>query len=219
MPRQARNVFANIPHHITQRGNRQADVFFSDDDKDCYLKLLLEYSKQHNVAVLAYCLMTNHIHLILKPSTADGLQKVLKPLHMRYTQYINKIKGWKGILWQGRFFSSVLDDKYLYHAFRYVENNPVRAKIVETPTDYQYSSARHHCGLVNDELIANYNFGVVKEDYKNYLMSAEDKCSVDILRRNIGKGLPCGSDDFIAKLSKGVGRNLLYKSVGRPKKG
>ncbi|SMN12449.1 Transposase and inactivated derivatives [uncultured Candidatus Thioglobus sp.] len=85
MPRQARSVFANIPHHITQRGNRRGDVFFCDADKDYYLQLLQEYTLKHGVAVLAYCLMTNHIHLILQPTTVDGLQKVLKPLHMRYS--------------------------------------------------------------------------------------------------------------------------------------
>ena len=87
MPRQARNVFANIPHHVTQRGNRKEDVFFSDIDKDYYLKLLKQYSQEHEVEVLAYCLMTNHIHLILKPSTEEGLQKVLKPAYALFTVY------------------------------------------------------------------------------------------------------------------------------------
>ncbi|WP_066042712.1 transposase [Bathymodiolus septemdierum thioautotrophic gill symbiont] len=104
MPRQARSVFANIPHHVTQRGNRKTDVFFCDKDKDYYLELLQEYTTKHQVKVLAYCLMTNHIHLILQPATADGLQKVLKLLHMRYSQYINKQQNTSGILWQGRFF-------------------------------------------------------------------------------------------------------------------
>jgi len=85
--------------------------------------------------------MTNHIHLILKPSTENSLQKVLKPLHMRYAQYINKKKNWSGHLWQGRYFSSALDEQYTYHAFRYIENNPVRAKMVNSAVDYRYSSA------------------------------------------------------------------------------
>ena len=87
MPRQARSVFANIPHHIIQKGNRNCDVFFCDADKDYYLELLQTYTNKHQIDILAYCLMTNYIHLILKTATADGLQKVLKLVHMRYSQY------------------------------------------------------------------------------------------------------------------------------------
>jgi putative transposase len=219
MPRQARNVFANIPHHVTQRGNRKEDVFFSDIDKDYYLKLLKQYSQEHEVEVLAYCLMTNHIHLILKPSTEEGLQKVLKPLHMRYSQYINKKKNWSGHLWQGRYFSSALDEQYTYYAFRYVENNPVRAKMVENAADYKYSSARHHCGLVNDQMISDYDFGISKNNYKDYLIESSGQKNIGVLRRNINKNLPCGNDSFVAKLSKHVGKDLAFKSIGRPKKG
>ena len=219
MPRQARNVFANIAHHVTQRGNRQEDVFFSDVDKDYYLKLLKQYSQDHEVEVLAYCLMTNHIHLILKPSTEKGLQEVLKPLHMRYSQYINKKKNWSGHLWQGRYFSSALDEQYTYYAFRYVENNPVQAKMVSKATDYQYSSARHHCGLLTNKLISKYDIGVSKQEYEAYLEQTTDQTSVDILRRNVNKGLPCGSNEFVAELGKKLGRDLFFKQIGRPKKG
>jgi REP element-mobilizing transposase RayT len=104
MPRQSRTVFAGIPHHITQRGNRREDIFFADEDRDAYLTWLREYSEKFDVEILAYCLMTNHIHLVAVPADDDGLQRVLKPLHMRYAQRINRARGWKGHLWQGRFF-------------------------------------------------------------------------------------------------------------------
>ena len=162
--------------------------------------------------------MTNHIHLILKPSTEEGLQKVLKPLHMRYSQYINKKKNWSGHLWQGRYFSSALDEQYTYYAFRYVENNPVRAKMVENAADYKYSSARHHCGLVNDQMISDYDFGISKNNYKDYLIESSGQKNIGVLRRNINKNLPCGNDSFVAKLSKHVGKDLAFKSIGRPKK-
>ena len=126
MPRQARVVFPNIPHHIIQRGNRREDVFFSDSDRKQYLEWLKEYCKEQKVEILAYCLMTNHIHLIAVPTTQDGLQKVLKPLHMRYAQKINRERGWKGHFWQGRYFSSPLDGEYLLFTTRYIERNPIR---------------------------------------------------------------------------------------------
>ena len=106
MPRLSRTVFAGVPHHITQRGNRRENVFFSEEDRSVYLGWLKAYCDKYKVEVLAYCLMTNHIHLIAVPKSEDGLQKVLKPLHMRYAQRINRNRGWKGHLWQGRFFSS-----------------------------------------------------------------------------------------------------------------
>ncbi len=104
MPRLARSVFANMPHHITQRGNRREDVFFDDADRAAYLAWLAEYAAEHGVVVAGYCLMTNHVHLVLIPSTEDGLQKVLKPLHMRYAQRVNRLRGQQGHVWQGRYF-------------------------------------------------------------------------------------------------------------------
>lgn len=221
MPRQPRSAFAHIPHHITQRGNRRSDVFFCDKDKDYYLKLLQKYTLKHQVDILAYCLMTNHIHLILKPSTEDGLQKALKPVYMRYSQYINKQQNSSGILWQGRFFSSPLDEQYTYYAFAYVENNPVAAKMTEQAIDYQYSSARHHVGIVKDALITDYDIGVKQDGYQAYLqsMAKEKHAEIEILNRNTYKGLPCGNDDFIMNLSTKIGRDLSFKNVGRPKKG
>ncbi len=219
MPRQARSVFANIPHHITQRGNRRSDVFFCDENKDYYLELLQEYTIKHKVHILAYCLMSNHIHLILLPTTEDGLQKVLKPLHMRYSQYINKQQKTTGILWQGRFFSSPLDERYTFFCFAYVENNPVEAGIVEVVTDYKYSSSRHHTGIELNALVYDYDIGVQKNGYLDYLQSmAKQKNLKTIIKTNTRKGLPCGNDDFIKKLSAIIGRDLSFRDIGRPKK-
>lgn len=222
MPRVARSVFPNIPHHITQRGNRQEDVFFNDDDRFIYLEWLMFYCEKYDVAVLAYCLMTNHIHLILTPHSKDGLQQVLKPLHMRYSQYINKIKGWKGHLWQGRFFSSPLDDAYTWSAIRYVERNPVQAGMIEKAEDYLWSSAAAHCGLIKSPLLAelpNSMDGISKEDWSGWLSMPENQARIAIIRRNIEKGLPCGDNTFISNLERIAKKSLQYKPRGRPIKG
>ena len=219
MPRLARNVFPGIPHHITQRGNRREDIFFSEEDRLIYLQWLAEYCQKHKVEILAYCLMTNHIHLILKPSNEDGLQRVLKPLHMRYAQRVNKANGWKGHLWQGRFFSSALDESYTWSAIRYVERNPVRAGMVAKAEEYLWSSAATHCGLKDDKLIgkpADAERAISEQEWSEWLASAGDEESINILRRNIEKGLPCGGDNFIGKLEKLSGRKLLYRPQGRP---
>jgi len=150
MPRVARTVFADLPHHITQRGNRRETVFFNDEDRICYLSWLKEYSDKHNIEILAYCLMTNHVHLVVVPFTEESLQRVLRPLHMRYAQRINREHGWDGHLWQGRFFSCPLDEIYMWAAVRYVERNPVRAGLVRRAEDYDWSSAAGHCSLKED---------------------------------------------------------------------
>lgn len=222
MPRLARVILPNIPYHVTQRGNRREDVFFNDDDRTFYLSLLKEYCDKHFVEVWAYCLMTNHIHLILRPTTREGLQKVLKPLHMRYAQRINKREGWKGHLWQGRFFSSALDEAYTHSAIRYVEQNPVRTKMVESPEKYAWSSAAAHMGIAESGLLSKILSAYKPADtceWGMYLARETPQEHIDILRRNVEKGLPCGKEQFIKNLETLTKRDLSYRPVGRPVKG
>ena len=222
MPRQARVVFPNIPHHIIQRGNRREDVFFSDSDRKQYLEWLKEYCKEHKVEILAYCLMTNHIHLIAVPSTEDGLQRVLKPLHMRYAQKINRERGWKGHFWQGRYFSSPLDGEYLLFTTRYIERNPIRVKKVRKAENYKWSSARGHCGTAQDDILTTKMKWLNKyegiDNWSQWLSIKEEKEKTDLIRRNTEKGIPTGSGRFIRRLEKLSDRVLEYRPIGRPRK-
>ena len=131
MPRMARVVIPGCPHHLTQRGNRREDVFFTAADRQRYLELLAEYAEKHGLAVQAYCLMTNHVHLVVVPRAEASLGAALKPVHMRYAQHVNWTQHIGGRLWQGRFFSCPLDEEHLWAAVRYVECNPVRAGMGE----------------------------------------------------------------------------------------
>ena len=222
MPRLARTVCARVPHHITQRGNRCEDVFFTGDDRETYLAWLKDYADQHAVDILAYCLMTNHVHLIAAPADEDGLQRVLKPLHMRYAQRVNRSRGWKGHVWQGRYFSSALDEDYLWAAVRYVERNPVRARMVRKAENYRWSSAAAHCRSGPDPVLTLKPFWqkqfAGRGDWSVWLVEGDAPQRLEILRRNIDKGLPCGSEKFIQKLEKQSGRALQYRPRGRPKK-
>jgi putative transposase len=223
MPRLARSVFAGVPHHVTQRGNRREDVFFDDEDRKTYLKWLNEYAVEHGVEVVAYCLMTNHIHLILVPSTEDGLQKVMKPLHMRYAQRLNRARGQQGHVWQGRYFSSVLDGDYLRSCLRYVERNPVRARMVRKAENYAWSSARGHCGLVADPLLkttkSSWRDAIADvKSWSQWLAEPDADEALLVLRRNTMMGLPCASGSFLKKLERLSGRSLHYRSPGRPRK-
>lgn len=223
MPRLARTVCAELPHHITQRGNRREDVFFTDQDRQTYLDWLKDYAEKHKVDILAYCLMTNHIHLVAVPSTEQGLQQLLKPLHMRYAQRINRTRGWKGHLWQGRYYSSALDEDYFWAAIRYVERNPVRAKMVRKAENYPWSSARGHCGIREDNLLTQKVYWRRQMesigDWSAWLAEGDEPDQLAVIRRNVEKGLPCGSDRFIQKLERMMGRALQYRPRGRPRRG
>ena len=144
MPRVARIVVSGWPHHVVQRGNNRRDVFFVDDDRRMYLKLLRERCHAGGVRILAYCLMTNHVHLIAVPRSEDGRARAIGRTHFLYTQYINRLHGRSGHLWQNRFFSCALEDSHLWAIARYVERNPVRARMVRLPWRYPWSSAAVH---------------------------------------------------------------------------
>lgn len=153
MSRAARLVVPGLPHHVTQRGNDRQRTFFGESDYAFYLAVLGEACRKNATAIWAWCLMPNHVHLILAPSEADGLRKALAPTHTRYAKQINRREDRCGHLWQGRFASFPMDDAHLYACLRYVELNPVRAGLVERPEDWRWSSARGHLGLTADALI------------------------------------------------------------------
>lgn len=152
MPRAARLVLPETPHHVTQRGNRRQPTFLCAADYALYLALLRHWCRKSGTAVWAWCLMPNHVHLILVPAHEGGLRAVLAPVHTRYTWEINQREGWRGHLWQGRFASFPMDEAHVHACLRYVELNPVRAGIVARPEEWPWSSARAHLGLASDSL-------------------------------------------------------------------
>jgi len=152
MPRPTRLVVPDQPHHVTQRGNRRQRTFFRDEDYALYFSLLRHACAKTDTKVWAWCLMPNHVHLILVPSSEDGLARALGPLHRRYSVEVNQREGWSGHLWQSRFASFPLDEAHLHACLRYVELNPVRAGLVERPEEWPWSSARGHLELGSDRL-------------------------------------------------------------------
>jgi putative transposase len=153
MPRPPRLVLPGIPHHVTQRGTRRQPTFFCDTDYARYLGLLRNRCVKSGTAVWAWCLMPNHVHLILVPSREDGLAAALAAAHRRYAWEVNQREGWSGHLWQSRFASFPLDEAHLYACLRYIELNPVRAGLVDRPEAWRWSSARGHLGLADDPLV------------------------------------------------------------------
>lgn len=197
--RMARIVGEGLPHHVIQRGNRRQTVFFSNNDRVEYLRLLGEQAKKHDVQIWSYCLMSNHVHLIAVPSKAEALSKAIGETHKKYTRMINFREGWRGFLWEGRFKSFLLDEKYVYAAVRYVERNPVRAKIVKRAEDYPWSSAATHVQKLDNPILSRFFLLEEIADWAVYLKEKDNEEDLKLLRRHGSVGRPLGKPAFLKK--------------------
>ncbi len=217
MPRMARVVVPGVPHHITQRGNRRENIFFVKSDYRRYLRLLGEYVEDRGFDVLAYCLMPNHVHLVAVPHDEGSLAAVLKPVHLRYAQHVNRSQSYSGRVWQGRFYSCPLDGGHTAAAIRYVECNPVRAGLASRATSYEWSSAAAHAGMRRDRLLATgIESWVPVEDWSEWLKEAEPDELPEQLRLHTRTGRPLGDKGFVQELEKLSGRRLHALPRGRP---
>ena len=219
MSRIARVVVPGIPHHVTQRGNRGADVFETDEDHRAYLRFLKQYVQRRGLAVWAYCLMTNHVHLVVVPEREDSLATGLRDAHTVYAMRFNTRTQLSGHVWQGRFYSCPLDEAHLWAAVRYVERNPVRAGLAERAEAYPWSSAAAHCGLLEDAVLSrDFPPGGVIDDWAEWLCEEEEAEAATRIRRQTHTGRPCGSPAFVLRLEGLVQRMLTPRAVGRKPK-
>ena len=222
MPRRARIVIPDCPHHLTQRGNNGQDVFFVDEDRRVYLELLAGQAGRFGLSVEGYCLMSNHVHVVVRPADEQSLAKAVGRAHWLYTQYVNRLHGRSGHLWQNRFYSCALDDEHFWTALSYVERNPVRAKLVRRAWRYAWSSAAAHCGGRDatgllDPAAWRKRLGP-GADWREALLAPDDADLVGRLRRRTSTGWPLVSDSFLSKLERRLGRRLRPLPRGRPKK-
>lgn len=220
MPRTARIVTPNVPHHVTQRGNNRQNVFFVDDDRRAYLQTLACQTAKYGVSVLGYCLMDNHVHLIVVPKRADSLAKAVGRTHWLHAQYINRLHGRSGHLWQNRFYSNAMDEEHCLLAMRYVERNPIRAGVCRIAGRYPWSSGAAHCGkkeltgLLDMKFWERLSAGL---NWERELASDLSDAELSRLRRSWHTGRPLGSDAFISKLEHALGLRLRPLPRGRPR--
>jgi putative transposase len=217
MPRRSRCVLPGIPCHITQRGVDRCETFSGTQDRATYLRLLRDNLADAQVAVWAYCLMTNHVHLIMLPEREDSLAVLLRRLHGRYAQYFNTRSGRSGHLWQNRFFACALDEDHLWTAMAYGERNPVRAGMVQRAGDYRWSSAAAHLGGAEESGVLDMRWWQRgrRGDQWAQTLDGQDAASEAALRRCTYAGKPFGSESFVAAISERFGRHWVR---GRPSK-
>lgn len=216
MPRQARIVVPGELFHVTQRGNYQQIIFEEDQERIGYLKLIDTYSQKYGLEVFSYCLMDNHVHFIVRPQTKQALAQTFCRAHQRYSILFHKKRNKKGHLWQERFYSCLLSGDHISAAVRYVENNPVRAKIVNNPWDYPWSSARAHLGQHFKMLrLADISEYINVKTWKEFLVDKEDDELIKKIREETNRGLVLGPRKFIECLEQKLGRNILPRPRGR----
>ena len=215
MARLARVVIPGHPHHVTQRGNGRARTFFGDSDYALYRDLLAENCHAAEVEVWAWCLMPNHVHLILVPSDPDGLRRALARVHRSYAGIIQARRKRSGHFWQGRFGAVAMDEEHLAAALRYVSLNPVRARLVQRAQDWRWSSVRAHLRGKDDGIT---ELKPIKDRFPDFadLLAVEPETDLFAgLRAAESVGRPLGDDRFLARLERRTGRALKPAKRGR----
>jgi putative transposase len=196
-------------------------ILSQDSDRITYLELLRQYSTLHGLSLLGYCLMSNHIHLIAVPHSAQAMAQTLKYAHGRYASYWNARQSASGHVWQGRFYSCPLDDTHLWQALRYVELNPLRAGLVAAAEAWRWSSAAAHCGReAPDTMLAMQPWRKrwTALEWAEFLAAGESASELRALRQSTHTGRPLGTPDFVAGLERSTLRLLAPQKGGRPRK-
>jgi putative transposase len=219
MARIARVVAVGVAHHVTQRGVGRRFLLASEADRQVYLALLRENLAVHKVMLFGYCLMSNHVHLIVIPEDAEGLALSMKHTHGRYATYSNVAHNSSGHAWQGRYFSCPLDETHLWEALRYTELNPVRAHLVAEAHAWAWSSAAAHCGTVPADESLSMALWLKRWTHANwceYLAAGETETELALIRQATHTGRPLGTDEFVRALEESTNRRLVPQKGGRP---
>ena len=221
MARFARVIAVNVPHHVTQRGNARRFLLDTDADRMVYLDQLRHHAQQEQLSLLGYCLMSNHVHLIVIPRKPEALAVAMKQTHGRYASYWNARHVSSGHAWQGRFYSCPLDESYLWAALRYAELNPVRAGLVAEPEAWPWSSATAHCGTAQPDGVLDMEMWRERWNeatWREYLAARDTEEENAAIRQCTHTGRPLGTPEFIEGLEKSMQRQLAPQIGGRPQK-
>jgi len=227
MPRKARVVVPNCPHHVVQRGHNRKVVFVEDRDYQYYLGSLREWKTELGCKVYAYCLMANHVHLIVDPGKdPTRLGRLMKRMAGRQTRLVNKLEGRTGTLWESRYKSSAIEsEQYLLTCSRYIELNPVRANRVAAANEYRWSSYQERVGEVRGDLLDQdpCYLGLGRdaqersERYRLFVEVGESKSDLNLIREALQRGQLTGSQKFVSQIEEKLGVRIEQRKRGRPK--
>jgi putative transposase len=212
-------VAVDVAHHVTQGGNARQFILASDAERTVYLDLLRQAVQLHCLSLIGYCLMSNHVHLVLVPHKAEALARALKQAHGRYAAYWNATQASSGHVWQGRFYSCPLDPAHLWEALRYAELNPVRAGLVKHAELWKWSSAAAHCGKAEPDAcldMETWRQSWSVASWHSFLNAGETESELAVLRQCTHTGRPLGTAEFIKTLEESTRRQLAPRKGARP---
>lgn len=227
MPRLPRLILAGHPHHVIQRGNNRQAIVHDDADRQRFLALLKDCAVQHRVAIHAYVLMDNHVHLLATPETADGLSQMMQALGRRYVAAFNLRHQRSGTLWEGRFRAALIDsERYLLACMRYIELNPVRAGMVSEPQEFRWSSAAHHLGRAQDPLVVEHSLywsmgntpferEAAYRDLVHQGLSPDEQARIT---QSTLRGWPLGEPNYLQTVEEALARSASPRPRGRPRR-
>ena len=221
MSNHKRIVIPEFPHHICHRGNLGQKIFHLESDRRLYLKLLEEQSRHHGVSIQAYCLMSNHVHIIATPHDSNGLHRTFERVEGDYARAIHIRLNRRGHLWQGRFRSAPMDEDHFWAAMVYVEQNPIRAGLVKAATEWRWSSARAHVEGRPDPLLdlARWRATYTQDQWRECLtLGLKDASLLQRIRESTRTGRPAASELVLDELERKLDQSLRPRNVGRPKK-
>lgn len=208
MARIPRVELVDFPHHLTQRGNRRLQTFYSQSDYGAYMRLMAEAKQKAAVSVWAYCLMPNHVHYVVVPTHKGGLARLMQHPHRRYAWRVNRRMQWQGHLWQSRFYSCPMDEEHLMAVVRYIELNPVRAGLCSDPQEWRWSSVHAHYRGESDDLVDVEPMLERVSNWGAYLADAPPVGLIETVRENVISGRPAGNEAFVSLAEKLAGKRL-----------
>src|SRR3954469_3470160 len=217
MPRQSRFIVPQVAMHVIQRGNNKAATFLAESDYLVYLHCLGDLAAKLDCAIHAYCLMSNHVHLLVTPPSRDACISLMRNLGQRYVQYFNRRHARSGTLWEGRFKSCIAESaRYVLACHRYLEMNPVRAGMVDVPADYPWSSHAGNIGAMEDKLLTPHaEFVALGRDlasrraaYQGLFGLPHDDAMLSAIRSSTLGGYPLVGNELKARLASSSERSL-----------
>lgn len=227
MARLQRVVLPGYPLHIMVRGHNSQDIFISDEEKKSYLEWLKDAAREYELAIHAFALMPNHVHILATPKTSQSASKVMQSIGRRYAQLFNQTHGSSGTVWEGRFKSCLIDpDAYFLLVQKYIEQNPVRTGLVQKPEEWAWSSYRHHAGAETIPWIADHPsyWAIANTPFERQMawqrsvLEPLSLSEIEKVSKHLSYGWPMASDTFLKQLTLKTSRPLQPRLAGRPKK-
>ena len=227
MARLPRVVLAGYPLHIMVKGHNSQPIFFSDEERRSYLEWLRDAAREYDLAIHAYALMPNHVHILATPKTELSASRVMQSVGRRYAQMFNRVHGTTGTVWEGRYRSCLVDpDTFFLLCQKYIEQNPLRAGLVQKPEDWHWSSYRHHVGAETIPWISDHPsyWALANTPFERQLtwqksvLDSLNRVDLEKVSSHLNFGWPLASDQLLKQLSQKISRPLAPRRAGRPKK-